>query len=573
MASSVVIDKTTLINLYSKQLQELTDVLNTEVKWNFVARYCAQQSMATIDNNRFFQWIKTPDQSFEESSSSPFAAPKKVSACFAKVHQLARNILSSQDKQHDKNLEALVNTFKKQSAQIQCFAPTETIKIADALLGHISRVTRCTLSLNPQEKLLLVNNFNNLFHVTSHQKLMDTEIDLRIQQMFAILEEEPTISSTKLAQHLRFLWNVHDQRSQKLITDLSEFFVVHNPHNKTLQHVLKESIQYNNVQPLIGQWLIYRLPSLPWGMKIENGIICKQEGFANIKLGSAENCSAVLKFNIDTNKIISISFDRSVKKETYSVTDTGETKLDEHLLSLSKRGLATEGAVKKALKERDSCTAEVLAHLIDNQHTSKIKKGFIFINHHPEEALSQELYEAIFAQEPLFHRLCTNRYVKEGYGKEEKELLNPELQHRFGADLLHEAQCLILSGGNPKAQQGNRDLIKNLCEVSQLTESIGREVYAIPFIGSTGSGKSTTVSYMMGVPMEKFEDEFGETRIRHKEAANNTLPKIGFALGLSETLHTKTFSLLPPPPFEPDPNDPFAEPHKHDPEFRGVLMS
>jgi len=687
MATQAPVNKQTLVQItYPQTIKTLTDTLNKEVKWNFLVRYFAKQSMSNITKERFFDWIQTPDQSFEGSCTPPFETPITVSNCFAKVHELARQILLPIDEEHDKNLEDLFSIFKNQSRQIQCFTPAETINIADDLLTHIERMTGCKLALKTEsDKRSLFKNFKDLFIVPANQKLMDEEIDAKIKDMFAILEEEPSISAVRLAQNVRRLWHFPAQEAPRLLTDLSEFLVKHNPYNKTLRDILKEAIEYKTTQSLIDKSLIYRLPHCPFAIKIQRVEMDVTGNFARFKLTSAENSSAVLKVDTNTYTIVSLSFDRSVaqelselttksgdsptsfqveakmsisgicnffesgkeyvltkktdkkggvlgmgaktytnyvftsekhsshsitfhvveneqkfeittskdkktvtqdmdwrlyqalfsvlttKPETYCVTDTGGTRLDEHLLSLSKRGLATEGALKKALKERDGFTAEVLDHLINNQQAPKIEEGFLFINHHPQNALSEELYEAIFSQIPLFHRLCANRYVKERYGKGEGELLTPELQHRFGTDLLHEAQCLILSFGDPKAQQGNRDLIKNLCEVSQLTESIGSEVYAIPFIGSTGSGKSTTVSYMMGIPMEEFQDEFGETRIRHKETANNTLPKIGFALGLSETIHAKTFSLLPPPPFEKDLNDPFAEPPKHDPEFRGVL--
>ena len=673
----------TFIQPYSKQLQELTDLLNTEVKWNFVARYSAQQSMATIDNNRFFQWIKTTNQSFEESSSSPFAAPEKVSACFAKVHQLARNILSSQDKQHDKNLEALVNTFKKQSAQIQCFAPTETIKIADALLGHISRVTRCTLSLNPQEKLLLVNNFNNLFRVTTNQKLRDEDIEAKIKSMFEILENNPKIAPTALACHLDHLWYAPQKGDPKTLTDLSEFLVKYNPYNMTLQDILKEFIEHRNPKNLIGKSLIYRLPNHNWGMKIEQlNCLSSKDDFTEIEVISPEKYSATLKINRATQAIVALSFDRFVtesletwiqrkddvtsfqiepqmvlqlgenpfetdqaytlqiqqgllggwfnkkpfkdyiftplqtgkdrlnavifhvleggqavgiespkyhkalqqnwvtyqsffsvvtcQKETYTIQGTEASRLDTCLLSLSTRPLKTEGMVKQTLKERDKAKAQLLEKLINNQSCRETQQAFKCINEQCETPLPDELFETLFNQDGSFHRLCTNQYVKEKYAVGEDQCLTSNLKNRVAKDLLHEAQFLILSRVGPKAQSCHQDLIQQLCQAAKLTEAMN-SVFAIPFIGPTGSGKSATVSYMMGVPMEEFEDEFGEIRIRHKKAAYDTIPKIGFALGISETLHAKTFSLLPPPPFEPDPYDPFEPSPIHDPKFSAVL--
>ncbi|MBA3238433.1 MAG: hypothetical protein H0T62_08840, partial [Parachlamydiaceae bacterium] len=67
----------------------------------------------------------------------------------------------------------------------------------------------------------------------------------------------------------------------------------------------------------------------------------------------------------------------------------------------------------------------------------------------------------------------------------------------------------------------------------------------ILFIGSTGSGKSTSVSYFIGVPLKTMDNRFGETYVLEAEsAAQGPGPKIGHALGVSETHLTTPCELL-----------------------------
>jgi hypothetical protein len=258
--------------------------------------------------------------------------------------------------------------------------------------------------------------------------------------------------------------------------------------------------------------------------------------------------------------------------ETYSSVESGENNLDSRLVSLSKKPLATEGMVKKALKEKDICRMELLNELIENYNNrdGNIVKAFDFINKNPSNFLPEELFNEIFGKKSLFHRLCGNQYVKAHYKKEEGDLMTLSLKNKFALDILHEAQVCIFTHVKPKDQQGNQDLIRQLCEATRLTKPM-QNAFAIPFIGPTGSGKSTAVSYMMGIPMAQFEDDFGEKRIKHKESADGGIPKIGFALGLSETIHASSFELLPPPPFKKDPKNIFAVAPRHDPKFKNGL--
>ncbi|MGR3973010.1 MAG: hypothetical protein QRY72_00280 [Candidatus Rhabdochlamydia sp.] len=83
-----------------------------------------------------------------------------------------------------------------------------------------------------------------------------------------------------------------------------------------------------------------------------------------------------------------------------------------------------------------------------------------------------------------------------------------------------------------------KDAYKNLEKIK------GKEV--IFFIGNTGAGKSTAISYFLGAAMESFTNDWGDEVVKLKETENNQqreYPAIGQSLGESETLYAKGYPL------------------------------
>lgn len=68
----------------------------------------------------------------------------------------------------------------------------------------------------------------------------------------------------------------------------------------------------------------------------------------------------------------------------------------------------------------------------------------------------------------------------------------------------------------------------------------------ILFTGSTGAGKSATVAYLIGYLMKIENDRFGETRVDTETESTKQAspPKIGHALGVSETIFTAPYELI-----------------------------
>ncbi len=64
----------------------------------------------------------------------------------------------------------------------------------------------------------------------------------------------------------------------------------------------------------------------------------------------------------------------------------------------------------------------------------------------------------------------------------------------------------------------------------------------ILMMGNTGSGKSTSISFLMGAPLEEFSNQVGEKVVRVAEG-HEIYPKIGQSIGTSETIYTQGFKI------------------------------
>lgn len=84
-------------------------------------------------------------------------------------------------------------------------------------------------------------------------------------------------------------------------------------------------------------------------------------------------------------------------------------------------------------------------------------------------------------------------------------------------------------------------LKEHLIEAFEVTKSAqGKEIVLV--IGNTGSGKSTTINYLLEVPLALTEDEYGMESIVANPRAGQKSAKIGQMLTVSETLYPALFT-------------------------------
>lgn len=90
------------------------------------------------------------------------------------------------------------------------------------------------------------------------------------------------------------------------------------------------------------------------------------------------------------------------------------------------------------------------------------------------------------------------------------------------------------------------NLMRQALELSKTLE--GKR--GVVFMGETGSGKSSTVSFLMGLKMKEENDRFGQKMVIIDNASQepvlsgSALPKIGHALGVSTTLFSTPYQVL-----------------------------
>ncbi|MGR3912893.1 MAG: hypothetical protein QRY71_06295 [Candidatus Rhabdochlamydia sp.] len=134
-------------------------------------------------------------------------------------------------------------------------------------------------------------------------------------------------------------------------------------------------------------------------------------------------------------------------------------------------------------------------------------------------------------------------HLKDISKKYETDLKIHQTPERILKQLIEEANYALLVDKNQsvvvsRTMELLKDAYKNLEKIE------GKDV--IFFVGNTGAGKSTAISYFLGAEMEIFTNRVGDKVVRVKgEEENETsqYPTIGQSLGESETLYAKGYPL------------------------------
>ncbi len=86
--------------------------------------------------------------------------------------------------------------------------------------------------------------------------------------------------------------------------------------------------------------------------------------------------------------------------------------------------------------------------------------------------------------------------------------------------------------------------ILKLLSESQVHSNSMKDKDIIAFFGSTGSGKSTSVNYFMGIPLEIFTNLLGERVVRISPEYQGKASNIGQSIGTSETIYSQGHEFL-----------------------------
>ena len=85
-------------------------------------------------------------------------------------------------------------------------------------------------------------------------------------------------------------------------------------------------------------------------------------------------------------------------------------------------------------------------------------------------------------------------------------------------------------------------LINLLCKAKIHFDKMKNKDIVI-FIGSTGAGKSTTVSYLLGAKLEYVQNKIGESIVKYVDESE-LFPRIGQSIAISETIYAQGYEIL-----------------------------
>ncbi len=217
---------------------------------------------------------------------------------------------------------------------------------------------------------------------------------------------------------------------------------------------------------------------------------------------------------------------------------------DQHLQNNRLYITETEPLSNNSIKERLKKEREVSVALIKSLNEKDFKNDPYFdklfrclVN---GEESSNQLKKIIANNRSIRQQLNILCDLKEISSQEDKELLL--------LNFIQKVNFLQLKEKNKGAEAFVMDDYMHLTHL--LGQSLKRSETlkgkrGILFLGSTGSGKSASVAYLMGIPMKVKKNRFGETYVVTQTESENqeSQPKIGHSLRVSETVFTTPYVL------------------------------
>ncbi|MGR3912892.1 MAG: hypothetical protein QRY71_06290 [Candidatus Rhabdochlamydia sp.] len=225
---------------------------------------------------------------------------------------------------------------------------------------------------------------------------------------------------------------------------------------------------------------------------------------------------------------------KAIKKDTQKVQGVNATNINHHILIKDENeDTRIRRMYLKQIREAlDEIRTELLksesAQLVELLMKDLVKNGLAKISTEGMDSLNKQRPDLTINLKEISLKYCTHLKIYQTPEAILKQLI--EEVNYFS--LIGESQSVVIS----KTMELLKDTYRNLEEIE------GKDV--IFFIGNTGSGKSTAISYFLGAEMETVTNRVGDKVIHIKEKAHNgKYPIIGQSLGESETLYTKGYPL------------------------------
>nr|WP_166154732.1 hypothetical protein [Neochlamydia sp. AcF84]NGY94515.1 hypothetical protein [Neochlamydia sp. AcF84] len=358
------------------------------------------------------------------------------------------------------------------------------------------------------------------------------------------------------------IFHLHDQSKVHITSNTYRVKIINEPRYKLWTAL------YNN---LLSNQEIFKVECAPERRKE----ICLQPGFYFISSSKSENGGF-----FSSSSSISIDLrDALTKKQKYILRNyydrediskieifqwkgprKGYIALKTYTSSELNRIYTVRRRIEKTISGINSTNADKQVRIKDEKDENKIKLFHFNQLKEQTEALRAELKGQSDLLERLIDNLVSHQLTKVDWhllASQKQDLADrlTSLSKKYAQDL--------------KITYRPEDILKKLVEeanyasliekeksvVVSKTMELLQEAYqhikkiknkdAIFFVGNTGSGKSTAVSYFLGAEMESFPNRVGDkvVRVKKSEEAEETYPTIGQSLGESETLYTQSYAL------------------------------
>lgn len=234
--------------------------------------------------------------------------------------------------------------------------------------------------------------------------------------------------------------------------------------------------------------------------------------------------------------------------DVFTLCMDGTTDSITYLLSPSeieiKEKRQTELQTRLILGEKIASLRRELVDLLSDTRSSDLDKVIIFLNLQRKLTFNPDTPEVEFLKgwiSELHHSI--HKYIDDLFENYEKLIKSdglPNMRFRLLTEIIFDANRLRLL----KSRSESRDAVELMDRLSNAVDFL-KDLYRkdlILFVGDTGAGKSTSINYFLGIPLEYDEDNYKKIRVAD-DAEGKDYAEIGVFNSISQTIYVRGYPI------------------------------